>query len=162
VAAPDSVQGRSLVPLLDGAPAAWRDSAFAENLWSNAFGNPRCESVRTRRWKYIRYFANDRSLFGKAGGKGANRVTPEQARAYAGWLSASIRGEEPVYEELFDLERDPGETANLAADPAHAAVLDRHRAEARRLVRQARGDLDVPPTTVTWLDAEGEGGGRPR
>jgi choline-sulfatase len=31
-------------------------------------------------------------------------------------------------EELFDLEADGGETRNLAGDPAHAAVLDEHRA----------------------------------
>lgn len=157
VAVPDSVQGRSLVPLLRGEPVAWRDAAFAENLWSNAFGNPRCESVRTRRWKYIRYFQNDRSLFGEAKGPGAGRVTPEQAAAYARWLSASILGEEPVYEELFDLDRDPDEATNLAADPAHATDLDRLRTEARRLVREARGDAQDAPRTVPWLGGEGEG-----
>lgn len=31
-------------------------------------------------------------------------------------------------ESLVDLEADPGEMANLAADPAYAAILDRHRA----------------------------------
>jgi hypothetical protein len=35
-------------------------------------------------------------------------------------------------EQLVDLEGDPGETRNLAADPAHADILARHR----RLMRE--------------------------
>ena len=71
---PAEMQGRSLVPLLSGQSASWREFAFSENLWSTYFGNPRIESVRSAEWKYIRYFATDRALFG-----GQNRKPPAAA-----------------------------------------------------------------------------------
>lgn len=35
---------------------------------------------------------------------------------------------EPPCEQLFDMENDPNETTNLAADPGCAEILERHRA----------------------------------
>jgi arylsulfatase A-like enzyme len=146
---PGTMQGRSLVPLLRGEAVRWRESAFAENLWSTVFGNPRVESVRTADWKYIRYFATDRALFGKAEeGPAAYGVTPSQAEAYRSWLTASVRGLKPDYEELFDVAGDPGETANLASDPRHGKRLEAMRRECDRLAREAKGDLDAAPLTV--------------
>jgi hypothetical protein len=53
-----------------------------------------------------------------------------------------------VYEELFHISVDPGETTNLASDPKHAAVLDELRAECQRMVTEAKGGADVRPDTV--------------
>jgi arylsulfatase A-like enzyme len=142
---PSSMQGRSLKPLLAGAKTRWREYAFAENLWSTVFGNPRVESVRSAEWKYIRYFPTDRALFS---GGDEYVVTPEQARAYQAWLTASVRGLKPAYEELFHVAADPDETVNLAADPKRRDTLARMRRECDRLVREARGDLDSPPRTL--------------
>jgi choline-sulfatase len=36
-------------------------------------------------------------------------------------------GEQGLYEELYDMEADPGETRNLVGDPAHGEALARHR-----------------------------------
>jgi hypothetical protein len=44
-------------------------------------------------------------------------------------------------EMLFDMQSDPGETINLAADPAFAVDLDRHRAMLREWIL----GLDVAP-----------------
>ncbi|MBI4873807.1 MAG: sulfatase-like hydrolase/transferase [Acidobacteria bacterium] len=138
--APAAMQGRSLAPLLRGEKVPWREYVFAENLWSTTFGNPRVESVRSADWKYIRYFATGRSLFQKSEG--------EQARAYLSWLTASVRGLKPDYEELFHVAADPNETANLARDPKNAPMLARMREECDRQVREAKGDLDAPPLTL--------------
>jgi arylsulfatase A-like enzyme len=146
--APDTMQGSSLMPLLEGRSARWREYAFAENLWSTVFGNPRVESVRSARWKYIRYFATDRKLFDKAEGEAAYRVSPAQAAAYERWLTASVRGLKPDYEELFDLAADPDEAVNLAADGSHASRLNQLRAECDRQVRFAKGPLDAKPLTL--------------
>lgn len=145
---PETIQGRSLISILKDNSAEWRDAAFAENLWSTIFGNPRCESVRTARWKYIRYFANDRTLYEGIAMKDAYRVIPGQGAAYERWLTSSIEGEEPDYEELFDLESDPEETKNLAANPSYSDVLEEMRDQCRRLVREAKGDVEARPLTL--------------
>jgi arylsulfatase A-like enzyme len=156
---PASMQGSSLVPLLRGQAAKWREYAFAENLWSTYFGNPRVESVRSARWKYIRYFATSRELFTRAKEQGYQpyQVSPEQAKAYREWLTASVRGLRPDYEELFDLAEDPVESTNLASAARHAATLERMRRECNRLVKEAKRDLDAAPLTIA-LPAEQTGG----
>lgn len=51
-----STNGRSLVPLLDGASPAWRTDWFYEFLWQrDSIPIPRTEGVRTERWKYNVY-----------------------------------------------------------------------------------------------------------
>ena len=88
VGVPETMQGRSLVPLLQGEePEDWRTDFFVEHLMEHK-QIVKHEGVRGQRYKYARYFELD-----------------------------------PLYEELYDLEADPLETTNLAADPAHAEVL---------------------------------------
>jgi len=146
--APETMQGLSLRPLVEGRAANLRDSSFAENLWSTYFGNPRIESVRTQEWKYIRYFKNDRAQFANVTKQTVYLVTPGQAEHYAQWLTSSIKGEQPVYEELFHLASDPKETTNLANRVTYTAKLAELRAECQRLVTMAKGDIDTPPATV--------------
>jgi arylsulfatase A-like enzyme len=53
---PSFMQGRSLVPLIQGRPTAWREDFFCEsNFCTPAQAYPMIEGVRTKRWKYIRY-----------------------------------------------------------------------------------------------------------
>ena len=58
VARPAEMEGRSLVPLFRGAPAPWRSSFVIEYFTDTVFPrvlNMGYQSVRTERWKYIRY-----------------------------------------------------------------------------------------------------------
>jgi len=90
----ESVQGRSLAPIVAGErPEDWREAFFYEH---HSFEDriPQSEGVRTERYKYLRYLDS-----------------------------------EPLYEELYDLEADPGEKNNLADDPPHAERLDTMRAK---------------------------------
>ena len=149
VQAPPSMQGRDFTPLIRGETNEWREAAFGENLWSNQFGNPRCESVRTDRWKYIRYFQNETDVLAANLDPADWYTDREDARIrYERWLTASIEGEPPVYEELFDVQRDPLERLNLADDSNHRATLEQMRTTCRRLVHNARG-TDGPPKTVS-------------
>lgn len=145
---PSSVQGVSLVPVLEGRTDFVRSFAWAENLWSNVFGNPRCESVRNQRFKYIRYFENSRELWAekrKSGNKSKSHVdSAEERRLYENWGVASIKGEKPVYEELFDLENDPTESINLVNDPVYSEQLSLLRACCQAGVIEARGDFTEP------------------
>lgn len=55
---PDTMQGASLVPLLNGESPEWREEWFYEHLFPHK-RIPKSEGVRTARWKYIRYVESD-------------------------------------------------------------------------------------------------------
>jgi arylsulfatase A-like enzyme len=160
VTIPATMQGRSFRAAVEGRPFTGPKYAFAENLWSTFYGNPRCESVRSAEWKYIRYFANDRSFYGGMSMAEGGSVTDLTAAAYDRWLTASIRGEPPVYEELFHISVDPDETTNLANDPTYAGILRELREECQRLVTVAKGGVDTPPATVRLRSARGDAKGK--
>jgi len=108
VPVPEAMQGRSVVPILQGkTPGDWRTDFFCEHLFEH-HDIPKYEGVRTTRWKYARYFE-----------------------------------QQPVHEELYDLEADPLEEHNLAADPNHRDVLERLRKRTDEL-RDAYGGPFVP------------------
>lgn len=111
---PETYQGQSMVPLIEGKPIEWRKDVFCENLFTDQ-GYPRMEAVRGLEWKYIRYFSkeNDRKQY-----------LPD----------ASIEGELPIFEELFNIKDDPTEQVNLASNPEYANVLEVHRARCQELV----------------------------
>lgn len=117
---PQEMQGKSLTLLMQGTETMWRQTIFLENNMTIQ-NYPRMEAVRTHQWKYIRYFdkANDQE--------------------YADMLLASINGEQPVYEELFDLINDPHERNNVISDPGNSLILEQLRAENAVLVKQHRG-----------------------
>lgn len=126
VPVPEHMQGQSLYPLLHDDYQDWRQEFFCENnmVWQKY---PRIEGVRTHEWKYIRYFPN------------VNQSTPFVER-----LEATIKGEEPIYEELYYLTKDPGETNNLAKEDEYQSKLIELREKNIALVKKWRGEN--PPT----------------
>ena len=112
VPAPAWLEGRSLVPLLEGKTTKVRDELFAEVTYHAAYEPLRC--IRTDRYKYIRYF-DDFDL----------TVQPNIDDGYSKQFLLK-RGlaeakHDPV-EMLFDLVCDPTERVNLAGSPDHAAI----------------------------------------
>lgn len=116
LAVPESYQGVSLLPLINGEPVQWRQDVFCENLFTDQ-GYPRMEAVRGKKYKYIRYFSKEHDRM---------QYLP----------FSSIEGEQPIYEELFDLEADPKEQTNLTSNPDYAAVLKKHRYRCQELVTE--------------------------
>ncbi|MDX9754771.1 MAG: sulfatase [bacterium] len=51
---PQTMQGKSLVPLLQGEPAAWRKEFYYEHLFEHP-AIPKTEGIRTQRWKWVTY-----------------------------------------------------------------------------------------------------------
>jgi len=51
---PQDVQGRSLMPFINGSVASFRKEILTEHLWDHP-EIPQTEAVRTKQWKYIRY-----------------------------------------------------------------------------------------------------------
>ena len=139
VAAPGTMQGVSLAPLLRGESPAWRDAFFAENLFDHQ-NYPRCEGVRTRTHKYIRYFARTEDP------AQAGRLIRGTLDPYGEARLRSLRGEQPIYEELYDLAADPHEEHNLASDAAAATLLDDLRLRTTALGLSALGDAEQTAT----------------
>jgi arylsulfatase A-like enzyme len=119
---PTDVQGRSLVPLLQGdTPDDWRQSMYYR-YWMHrdtAHNVPAHYGVRTRTHKLICYY-ND-----PLGQEGAHGPA------------------DPVEWELFDLVADPLETTNLIDDARYAHVVTELRAELSR-VQSELGDAPHP------------------
>lgn len=121
VPVPAAMQGRSLAPLLRGETVPWREDFFAENLFT-AQGYPLVQGVRGTRWKYMRYWP---------GGD-----TPADYREF---LNRGLAGPPAAFEELYDLEADPGENRNLAREPAALAQLELMRRRCQELLRETLG-----------------------
>jgi arylsulfatase A-like enzyme len=136
IAAPDSMQGRSLSPLLRGEELEWRRDFLCENLML-LHGYPLIQGVRSTEWKYIRYFPSS----APEGFKGYY-ICPD----YLHELNLGLNGEEPAYEELFHLADDPLERHNLATDPEHSSQLAAMRVRCIELLRETRGDSQLLPT----------------
>jgi len=124
-AIPNEMHGESLKPLMlkqeaNGQKAQWREEIFLENMMMIQ-NYPRTESVRTHKWKYIRYF--DKKNDGP----------------YEVAINNSINGEQPIYEELYDIENDPDEIDNLIDAPEHKQIVEQLRSKNTELVKKYRG-----------------------
>jgi arylsulfatase A-like enzyme len=135
---PEAMQGKSLKPLLQGETPEWREEFFSEQLL-DIQNYPRSECVRTKDWKYIRYFkrTEDPNQTGQFRGTLDN---------YNDSLTSSLHGEQPVYEELFHLAKDPGEVTNLAGVTMHESKLNELRGRILFLGREAKEDNCAPMT----------------
>jgi choline-sulfatase len=108
---PDSYQGESLRPLIEGEqPAEWRTETFHEHF---AVRNriPAFEGLRGSKFKYVRYVDHG-------------------------------------YEFLHDLENDPDELVNLAANREYVHVLESLRERTSERVAELGGPL--PPRTAAF------------
>jgi N-sulfoglucosamine sulfohydrolase len=120
VPAPEWLQGRSMLPLLDGARAI-RDEVFAEVTFHAAYEPQR--AIRTRRWKYIRRFGDRQSPV---------VVNADDGPAKDAWLAAGWAERTIPPEQLYDLVLDPGEGENLVGREELVPVLKELR---ERLLR---------------------------
>jgi arylsulfatase A-like enzyme len=137
---PQWLQGKSLMPLVRGEAEEVNDAIFAEVTYHAAYEPKR--AVRTRRWKLIRRF----------GERAEKAILPncDDSVSKTLWLDAGWRERPVAPEQLYDLVFDPNETNDLAADPAHRAVLDEMRSRLDRWMHQTddpllKGDVPAPP-----------------
>jgi N-sulfoglucosamine sulfohydrolase len=175
---PDSVSD-ALVSLLDvhattlalaGAPAEGLDGAPMFGLGAKprdyVFGArdriddtpDRVRTVRDARFKLIRNFEPERPCLQRmAYAEVSNPTYNRMRRLYAeGKLNAVQRkfmAASRAPEELYDLQTDPFELRNLAADPRHRATLDRLRAVLAAWLKDTRDESAAPEDPVE-LDAQ--------
>jgi arylsulfatase A-like enzyme len=147
---PKSIQGKDISSFVQGKQPKVRNYLFTENLWSTTFGNPRCEAVQTKEWKYIRYYKNN-NISAQEKVKLAKEykiplrvmlyeVHPSQLAVYRSFVEGPINGEKPVYEELYHLKKDPNEVYNLISKLEHKAILKELREAWKVEIKKARGE----------------------
>lgn len=129
---PADVAGESVAPLLRGEPFEGRDRIYGEMTWHDRY-NP-IRAIRTERYKYVRNFTLSPRVFVPM-----DVVPTPSGRAVHEEFYVPQRPEE----ELYDLDADPHEQENLAADrkpfepsdtgsepdPEYEAVLEELRSE---------------------------------
>jgi len=150
-AAPDGMHmdGKSLMPLLRGERSRIHDSLYFEIGFTRA--------VCTEKWKYLAFrIPPSRQLTPEQRRKMLERYAARKMRnedkvvtnkpdeplshlGYPGGQNTEQHGPMKRYgkvyydpDQLFDLEADPGEQNNLAADPAHKQTLEMMQALLRK------------------------------
>ena len=99
------MQGRSLIPLINGDESDWREELFLENLYTGR-DNPFCEGIRIGNFKYIRMF------------DGVNNYIEG---------NVDFSKMKPDFEQLFDLGSDPEEMINLIHEFEGTEILEQFR-----------------------------------
>lgn len=163
---PQEYQGKDLAPLLTEDTSELRSYVFTENLWSTQFGNPRCEAVQDKEWKYIRYYQNNNfpaskkiktaELLGMNISKMLYTVHDIDMARYREFIEAPLQGEMPVYEELYHLKTDPDELNNLIDDPANKSIVEELRKVWKKELFIARGN-EEPKVLRYTNDSHPEG-----
>ena len=138
---PANLAGRSILPILEQeSPEGW-DMVYASHSFHEVTMYYPMRVVRTRTHKYIRNlahpldypFASD--LYNSASWQGMLK----RGDKMLGTRTVEQYVHRPL-EELYDLEKDPNELKNLAADPAQAKTL----AELRKKLRAWQEKTDDP------------------
>jgi arylsulfatase A-like enzyme len=108
---PKHYQGRSLMPVVKKKPLRdWRDSIFNEHLMETSnLGGVDLGYERVPKWEGVR----------------------TERYKYANYFS-----QEPAYEFLHDMKKDPTEFKNLASDPKYKNVLEKMRSKTRSYIKQ--------------------------
>lgn len=110
---PDWLEGRSMLPLLQGKNNRIRDEVFAETSYHVCYEPARC--VRTERYKLIRYF-DDYDHFALAN---TDDGASKRFLLQSGWA-----GERRDHVMLFDLYLDPVERENRVGQPEYLEIYN--------------------------------------
>ena len=139
VPVPDSFQGRSFRPLLQGeTPDDWRKGMYYRYWMNAAHHNVAAHyGIRTLRYKLIYYYYDGCGQAGTEKPFMCGRDFGEQEETAAEC--------QPEW-ELFDLEKDPCEMNNVYHDPAYADIVAELKDELHRL--QAEADDEPYPADI--------------
>jgi arylsulfatase A-like enzyme len=121
ISIPPHVQGKSLLPLVEGKATAHHDAIFAEVNYHAAYEPMRC--IRTDRYKYIRRYDARAGLV-------LPNVDDTPSKEFL--LKERWQEQPRAQEMLYDLIFDPAESNNLIHSPAHAELLHELQAKLDR------------------------------
>ena len=127
---PGGIDGRSFLPLLQGAPYEVSDHVHLEVTWHDRYNPTR--GIRTERYKYIRSF-------------GGRPLVYIPADIYDGPSGKAVRdeyyGSQRPEEELHDLESDPLERSNVITHPEYEGVAEKLRKQLQRWMEATNDPL---------------------
>ena len=112
---PVTMQGKDLREVIVNPKAEWRSEIFIESL-TTIEDQAMSEALRTKEWKYIRYFADKKCPYTES--------------------DLDFGAQTPAFEQLFDLKQDPGERTNLVNHASAADVLAEMRQRTSRYSTQ--------------------------
>jgi uncharacterized sulfatase len=143
---PSDIDGRSLLPLLVGREIDCRDEMFTTHSGDGKMNDYPIRSVRTARWKYIRNLTPEAQHhshidLGKpvdgseywASWVARAKTDPDAANTVARYFRRPA-------EELYDLNADPEEARNLAADARYSKTLTDLRGSLDKWMRSQEDD----------------------
>lgn len=114
---PDWLEGKSLVPLLEGTGQEVREAVFGEMNFHTSYEPAR--SVRTRRYKYIRYY--DETYLS------INQSNMDESITKDYFMNRGLKNQRKQAEALYDLVYDPGERRNVAEEGEYVHILKEMR-----------------------------------
>ena len=132
---PAGIDGRSFAAVLCGKTAQHRNEIYTTHSGDGEMNVYPIRSLRTREWKYILNLnpelAHTTHIDKAKGREGLRYFIPWYERAQTDPQAATIvkRYYERPKEELYDLQTDPFEQRNFAADAKHAKRLAQMRAQ---------------------------------
>ncbi len=137
--APEDLDGRSILPVLEGTANAHREHVFTSHSGDGNWNVFPIRSVRSAEgWKYVRNL-HPELLFNSHVTKPPSLEKGGDSGYWSSWLRSAVDSEqardrvrsylERPAEELYRLDDDAYELQNLAEDPAHAERLAELRAQ---------------------------------
>lgn len=170
---PADLDGRSFASVLLGKSSTHRDRIFATHSGDGNWNIYPSRSVRTDRWKYIWNlhpefaFTTHIDLPGNLGQRAYFKSWEAAAKTNAQAAAIVKRYHARPAGELYDLQSDPDEQHNLAADPRHASQVKELRAELESWMREQGDQQKVygEPRLLsdpTSFGPDAEGGDAPR
>jgi arylsulfatase A-like enzyme len=151
-AAPKDLDAKSFLPVLRGQADQHRDATFALNTGDKNMNRSPMRAVRTAKYKYILNLKPQtpfKTHISDAGGEDGLYYWRSWEKLAAGGDAGARRAIDRYRtrpaEELYDVESDPYELRNLAAEPAHAAALTALRQTLKDWRLQQGEDLSKVP-----------------
>ena len=139
---PDWLDGRSVMPIINGERNEIRDEVFLQVNYHASYEPVR--GVRTGRYKYIRRYS--RKL---------NPVLPncDDGLSKQYWLDKGWKDIVQDREELYDLVFDPNERNNLIGDPVKRDIEKEMTGRLERLMKDSgdpmiKGYITAPPDAI--------------
>ena len=147
IKSPESIQGRSFLPILKTPETTIREVVFAEHNWHVYRNHERM--VRFEDYLYIKnnypnqpnlcYESDDHYPAGEELWKAhaADKTNPDQQQVFANPCPT---------EELFQVKKDPHQLRNLVSDEKHQKALKRARALLSKWTKQTGDSIPDNPT----------------